>query len=198
MLSQQSVYTNEAGAFTLPAKSGEELAFSYIGYKTVRRLVTTGAHDIRIEMQALSFQLNELIVRPQHYSPYQIDSIQRRSIYKRSLARQRSSVFSPISFIAERFSKNSKHIFNFQRSYGFWEDQRFIDSRYTPELVNELTGLSADSLAYFMNANPMPTDYARTATDLELKMWIRTNYKQWKKNPVIPDIKADSTISNNR
>lgn len=196
LLTQQSVYTNESGSFTIPAKSGEELGFSYIGYKSAQRLVTTGAQNIHIEMSALSFKLNELIVRPQHYSPYQIDSIERRATYKRSLARRKSSALSPFSFVAEKFSKSSRHIFNFQRSYNYWEDQRFIDSRYTPELVSELTGLTGDSLAHFMNTNPMDTEYARAATDLELKMWIRTHYKQWKKNPVMLLIKADSALLN--
>jgi hypothetical protein len=55
-------------------------------------------------------------------------------------------------------------------------------------LVAALTGLTGDTVGYFMNANPMPFDYARAATDLELKMWIRYNYKQWLKNPVIPSV----------
>ncbi|RYD59534.1 MAG: carboxypeptidase-like regulatory domain-containing protein [Sphingobacteriales bacterium] len=194
MLTQQAVYTSESGTFTVPAKVGDELAFTYIGYKSVQKLVTTGATSIRVEMSGLSFRLNEMVIRPHQYSPYQIDSIERRATYKRSLARQKSSVFSPVSFIAERFSKSSKAIFNFQRSYNYWEDQRYIDSKYTPELVSELTGLTADSLAYFMNAYPMDTEYARAASDLELKMWVRTNYKQWRKNPIIPNIKADSAL----
>jgi len=131
-------------------------------------------------MQLLSYQLKEYIVRPKNYTQYQIDSLQRHSTYQRTLARERTgSVMSPVTFIAERVSKRSKQIYNFKKQYYYWEDQRFIDSRYTSELVGALTNLTGDTLAYFMNAYPMPYDYARTATDLELKMWIRSNYRQW-------------------
>jgi hypothetical protein len=57
------------------------------------------------------------------------------------------------------------------------EQDQFVDSRYTPDLVNTLTNLDGDTLAYFMHQYPMPHDYARTATALELKMWIRYNFK---------------------
>ena len=145
-------------------------------------------------MEPLKVQLQDLIVRPYDYTPYQLDSLERRATHKRSLARQKSSPFSPFSFVAERLSKKSKRIFKFQESFAYWEDQRFIDTRYTPDLVYEMTGLDDDSLAHFMNATPMPYDFARTASDLELKMWIRSRFKQWRQNPSIPQISADSAL----
>jgi hypothetical protein len=45
-----------------------------------------------------------------------------------------------------------------------------------------------------MNAYPMDYDYARAATDLELKMWIRFHYREWKKNPVIPQIDSSKAV----
>lgn len=192
MLTQQQVYTNEQGYFSITAKAGEQLAFFYVGYKSAERLVMAGAKDIRIELQPLKVQLSELVVRPRDYTPYQIDSIERRATYKRALARRRASAMSPFSFVAEKFSKTAKQTYRFQKTYNYLEDQRFIDSKYTSDLVSELTGLEGDSLAFFMNAYPMPYDYARTASDLEIKMWIRTNYKKWKLHPIIPGISADS------
>lgn len=181
----QTVYSDVNGEFSIAAKSGQQIAFSYFGYKTVQKVVPPGINyaEVHVDMYPLSYHLREYTVRP-GTSPYQIDSADRRQTFSRALSRQRSSIMSPFSFVAERLSKNSKRIYRFQKSYEVWEDNRFIDSRYTPELVYALTGLQGDSLANFMNANPMPYDYARTATELELKMWIRFAYKQWMRNPV--------------
>ena len=181
----QTVYSNARGEFSIAAKNGAQIAFSYFGYKTVQKVAPPGINyaEVQVEMRPLNYQLKEYTVRP-GISPYQVDSAERRQTFSRALSRQRSSIMSPFSFLAERLSKNSKRIYRFQKSYEVWEDSRFIDSRYTPELVYALTGLQGDSLANFMNANPMPYDYARSATELELKMWIRFAYKQWMKNPV--------------
>jgi len=186
-----SVYTDEGGDFSISAQSGDKVVFYYIGYRTIERLMppVMGVSNQRIEMHTLSVMLNELVIRPKHYTQYQIDSFERHSTYQRALARQHAAVMSPVSFIAERLSKKSKQIFNFQKQYNYWEDQKFIDSRYTPEIVSQLTNLQGDTLAFFMNAYPVPYDYSRTATDLEFKMWIRDNYREWLKKPVYPNIK---------
>jgi hypothetical protein len=189
---QQSTYTNERGEFLVNASSGQTIAFSYVGYETSKKIMSaTGTSDVRIELLPLRVALNEVLVRP-NYTEYQLDSIHRRSTYQRTLARQRSSAMSPVSFIAERISKRSRQIVAFQKSYTTWEDIRFVDSRYTPELVQSITQLNGDSLANFMNAYPMPYDYARTATELEIQMWIRNNYKAWIKNPFIRNSSIDS------
>ena len=183
MITQQNAYTDADGNYTLTANKGDAIAFIYLGYKNTQRnmpaALSNGA-QLDVSIYKLSYTLDEFVLRPL-YTPYQIDSIQRRSTYSRALARQRSSAMSPVSFVAEKFNKNSKRIFRFQKSFYYWEDQKFIDTRYSTELVGDLTGLTGDSLAHFMNANPMPYDYARTASELEIKMWIRERFKLWRK-----------------
>lgn len=178
---QESTYTDEVGDFELPAAPGDKLAFAYIGYKTIQKTVPSagGVVTWRIDMTPLNYQLNEVLVRPK-YTQYQIDSIKRQSTYQRPLARVKGgSIMSPVSLLAEKLSRRSKQIERFQKDFRYFEKERFIDTRYTPELVQSLTDLSGDTLANFMNAYPMPYDYARAASDLELKMWIRTNFRDW-------------------
>ncbi len=189
-----SVYSDEAGQFHIVAQSGDKIGFSYIGYKTLQWTVPPGIGVIQtiIEMQPLSVQLDEFVVRIRNYTPYQLDSIERQDIYQRPLSRQKTrSVMSPFSFVGDRLSSRSKQVFRFQKDFNYWENQRFVDSRYTIDLVEVLTGLEGDSLALFMNSYPMPYDFARAATDLEIKMWIRTNYKDY----LIRQSQADSTQS---
>lgn len=194
---QQTVYTNQFGAFTISADEGQQLVFSMVGYKEQRKYITAELikNGIKVALPILSYELNEFILRPK-YTPYQLDSLRRRSTYKRTLAWQRTnSVMSPVSFIADRISKKSRSRLEFQRNFIKWEGEKFIDTRYTPELVSKLTGLTGDSLGHFMNAYPMEYDYARNATELELNMWVRYHYRLWMKKPVIPRIdSADKEV----
>ncbi len=180
---QQASLSTTSGAFSIYAKAGEVITFSYIGYDVVEYTITeeTKNKNIKINMHPLSYRLNEFILRP-NYTPYQLDSIEKQKIYTPALSRTHSSVMSPVSFIAERISGRSKQIFRFQKNLEQWENDRYIDTRYTPQLVQELTGLSGDTIGYFMNAYPMEHKFARAATELELKMWIKYNYRSWRKN----------------
>jgi hypothetical protein len=179
---QQSVYTEDDGHFVLPAQNGDQVAFTFIGYKTLQWKMPPSIGQVQqdFKMEVTSYMLKEYVVRTKNYTQYQIDSLQRKSTYQRTLAREKGgSIMSPVTFVAEKISHKSKQIEKFQKEFYYWEDQRFIDSRYTPDLVNALTNLTGDTLAHFMNTYPMPYDYARAASDLEVKMWIRTNFKEW-------------------
>ncbi|MEI8279809.1 MAG: hypothetical protein WCG87_08580 [Bacteroidota bacterium] len=193
---QVSVYTAENGEFSIAAQSGDLITFSFIGYAVVKQTMppTLGTERERIEMIPLNYELQEYIFRSK-LSKYQIDSMERKATYHLALGTQHASVMSPASFIAERLSKRSKQVFKFQKNFVKWEQQQYIDYRYTPEIVQKQTGLEGDTLAYFMNSYPLSVDFARAATDLELKMWIRNNYKAWIKKPESERMPiADTTI----
>ncbi|MCB0700010.1 MAG: carboxypeptidase-like regulatory domain-containing protein [Chitinophagales bacterium] len=177
-------YSNERGYFTIRAEAGEQIAFSFIGYKSkqITMPISVGTYNTEVKLEAVSYRLQEIILTPD-YTPYQRDSITRRQTYKTTLGTQHASPFnSPFSFVAEKVSRKSKRTFRFQKNFYTWEQQKFINTRYTPQLVEEMTGAEGDTIGYFMSANPMPYDYARAATELELKMWIRYHYRQWLKH----------------
>ncbi len=181
VITQEGTYTDESGRYSIRAKNGEQISASSLGYKTESFTITDGSNYLQrqITLTRLNYSMNEFIVRPK-YSPYQADSIQRYSTYERTLLRTRDgSVMSPVSWVAEKFSKKSKAMFRFQKDFARMENERFIDSHYSPEMVAQMTGLSGDTLAHFMNAYPMPYELARNAGELETKMWIRTNYREW-------------------
>lgn len=181
---QQVSYTNKDGYYKIYATAGDKVAFSFIGYKNkqYQMPVSVGDYTGDIALEPISYMLDEVILMPD-YTPYQIDSIENVKTYRPFLTRTKSSpIASPFSFVAEKFSRRSKQIFKFQKKFSQWEDERYVDTRYTPELVEKMTGLSGDSVGHFMNAYPMPYDYARAATELEMKMWIKYNYKAWMKH----------------
>ena len=182
--SQMAVYTDQRGFYSIIANPGDPIAFSYVGYRTVERpkplsvLIAT----MNVAMEHVDYQLSEYQFRPGHFTQYQTDSMERAKTYKIQLQRRPPSAFvSPVSALAEKFSKKAKRTYQFQKDFAAGETEKFIDTRYTPEVVTELTGLTGDSIGHFMYAYPMEYDFARNATDLEIKMWIRSNFKEWLK-----------------
>lgn len=178
-------FSDAEGRFTLAGASGDPVTFSAAGYATVTRKIPTALGTVpwRVELRLFNISLSEVLIRPR-MSGYAADSAERRAVYQRALARHRTTgvagaIFSPASFLAERISKKQRALFKFQKDFVRMEDEKFVDSRYSPDLTARLTGLTGDTLAQFIRENPMPLDYARAATELELKMWIRTQYRSW-------------------
>ncbi len=185
---QQATTTDENGFYTIAATQGDKIAFTYVGYKTIEKQkpVSVIIATQNISMEPGATTLREFVFKGDKRTKYQIDSAERMEVYHSPLSRKPPSPFnSPVSAIAELFNKKARMAYAFQKAYVGDEQNRFIDTRYTTKVVVQLTHLTGDSVASFMNTNPMPYDFARNASDLELKMWIRERYKEWIKNPVM-------------
>ena len=78
---------------------------------------------------------------------------------------------------ARKISGRDKREKKFLATYHQMQSEKVVAMRYNPKVVASVIGLKGDLAASFINQNPMPEDFARTATELELKMWIRDRYK---------------------
>ena len=185
--------SDQKGMFRLHVKYGDTLTVTLVSYEpvtfTVKETKQEFVRNIYLSPEAKmleTFEVNPL-------TPYQRDSLARRNLYNAPLSREWVSggraVFSPMTALAQQFSRKAKQRRRFQLNYHDWENQKFIESRYTPELVATVVPLRGDTLIAFINNYPIAADFARAATDLELKMWIRYNYLEWEKNPKV--IKLD-------
>jgi hypothetical protein len=111
---------------------------------------------------------------------YQQDSARRANIYQDVLEyEQQKSVMSPVTSVYQKFSKKHKNTRKFKNQIVNMELQNFIDSRYTKELVVTLTKMPEEEAQTFINAYPMEYQFARTASELEIKMWIKYNYQEY-------------------
>jgi len=181
------------GMYRLSFRPGDSVSVRMLGYQdVVLKIPATQKGDFfrNISLEPFTNMLSEVVVSG--LTPYQKDSIARRNLYGQALSREwvsgGAAVFHPMSFLAQKVSRKAKQRRNFQLNYTGWENQKFIDTRYSKEFVATVVPLSGDTLAYFMNAYPIPADFARAATELELKMWIKYNYLEWKKGPHIPAV----------
>jgi hypothetical protein len=84
-----------------------------------------------------------------------------------------------VSRFAEIVSGKRKHDKKFVKDFKQLQSEKYIALRYNPDVVARMTGLTGDTAAHFINANPMEEAFARQASELELKMWIRTRYRLW-------------------
>ena len=191
----QVVYSDAHGNYVIAAENGDEITYSCIGYRKEQRIKPKSVliATVNVDMEPVEYQLQEVRLQPGLLTRYQRDSIERKVTYKSVLERRPPSpVMSPVSAIADKFSKKSQRAYQFQKDFANSELQKFIDTRYTPALVSSVNNISGDTVAWFMYYHPMPYDFARAATNLELKMWVRDNFKKWHvKNPL-----ADTSDSN--
>ncbi len=178
---REGAFTDAKGNYSLLVVPGDYVVFSYVGYKNKGIQVHEGDQNQSIDITLIpkAVLLKDIVVK-KGMTKYQQDSLYRASMYDRAFKYQRqTSIMSPISAVQQTFSKKHKNMRKFKEQILTMEDQKFIDSRYTPELVHSLTGLQDDSLALFMRLYPMEFDFARAASELEIKMWIKYYFAEF-------------------
>ena len=181
--------SDQGGFYKITASRHDRIVFTFVGYKADTLIVgqTTGTQTANVVMEAEGKFLKGVEITSQ-YSPYQIDSIERRNQYGYILDNPNKPlaggstpegagiVFSPIT----RFSKKEKQKRQFKKNYEQMEQEKFIDSRFTPLLVSKVTGLSGDSLHLFMRDNYPDYNTMRSIGQTnDLIYWITDKYKGW-------------------
>lgn len=180
---------DDSGTFTIGAATGDLIEVHMAGYADTSFRVRSLSEQVHVRMKRSSVQLSEVTVRGM--TSYQKDSAARHDQYGKELDRRPTKpqfvmnggvgANGLISSVAEKMSKKYKRNKAFRATFEADEQQRYIDTKYTRQLVHDLTGLTGDDIPPFMNAYPMSYDFARAASDLEIKMWIRSNFKSYKK-----------------
>jgi hypothetical protein len=177
---KQMVSSGTDGKYTMSVNKGDTLKVSFIGYNTVEYEVpySIGLFDKNFYLLPSKNILHEIKITG--FTKYQKDSLERANLYSETLeTEQVSTIASPITSVYQQFSKKYKDLRKFQGQYHNYEQQKFIDTKYTYEIVAAITKLNGDDVAYFMNAYPMEYKFARLASDLEIKMWIKNNFKAY-------------------
>ncbi len=199
--SGRTATTDATGYFELKTAADHQLEFSRVGINTT--LITVKAPMFRaIQQILLKYDVGSLEgVSVSGMTDYQKDSIARYQLYQQDLERKRVrmgledsaspgkegfgvTINSPISSWMQYIAPKSKNRIRFQKNFAEWEKQKYIETVYTKERVAQLTGLHNDTLAWFINAYPMPFETARTAGAKEIDAWILANFEDWKKNPL--------------
>ncbi len=187
-------FSDLGGNYRISAKAHDVILFSFVGYypDSITVTISKGTVVRDIFLHARPRELSGVEVNA-GLTPYQVDSINRRRQFGEYLSIPKYKMvggagdngntpggfgisISPFTY----FSKDQRQKRKFDKLYAMAERQKFIDSRYTRELVSRITGLKGDSLAYFMNSHQPAYEFVRTASDMELIYWIKHDYNLYR------------------
>jgi CarboxypepD_reg-like domain len=183
---KQMLYTNSQGKYTIEAQKGDTIKVSFVGYFPTEYVVPnkSGNFTKNFFIFEKTKQLTEIKIDGR--TKYQKDSSARAQLFEKPLGQEQvATMESPVTSLYQQFSKKYKDLRKFQQQYRDDEQQKYIDTKYTYDNVAALTKLSGDDIAYFMNAYPMEYKFARLASEVEIKLWIISNYKMYKKEKLI-------------
>lgn len=183
-------YSDQGGFYRIAAGPRDMIVFTFVGYKSDSITVqqSSGTETRNVELQVEGKVLRSVEVTA-HYTPYQLDSIARRDQYGFILDKENKPLaggstpqgfgltFSPIT----RYSRREKQKREFKKNFEKAEHERYVDSRYTPVLVAQVTGLKGDSLLQFMSEVRPDYETMRMMRQEDLLYWITDKYRAWKK-----------------
>jgi hypothetical protein len=183
-------YSDKGGFYKITASQRDVIVFSFLGYKSDSIVVTqaSGTETRDISLTVETRQLRGVEIGTQ-YTPYQLDSLARRQQFGYILEKKdmplaggntpvgAGIVFSPFT----RYSRKEKQKREFKKIFARAEEERYIDSRYTPLFVSKVTTLKGDSLQQFMRDNYPEYEALRVMQQEDLIYWITDRYKAWKK-----------------
>ncbi|RQO31244.1 hypothetical protein DBR32_04545 [Taibaiella sp. KBW10] len=187
----QTLTGAQNGYFQIEAAPKDKIVFSRLGIKKktiiVSEAMLQGTQGIYVDFA--SDELEEVDVSG--LSTYQKDSMKRYELYKPTLTRKKDKLkvfVSPLgigfknifSSWMQYVAPKTKRKLKFKKTFARWEAEKYVESVYTTALVNDITGLSGEELAVFMNTYPMPATFAHESSDLERKSWIKANFEDWK------------------
>jgi len=193
MSNKKTVMSNANGRFKLEAKENQVLSFAAVGYNFDTVLVTSdllNKDTIFIQLHPLVRNLTDVtVVSRTKFSPYQLDSIQRRKQYFGTRSDHKLPTVSYANSgvgvglnLDKIYSKSEKQRMKFIDFYYDLEKQEYINYRFTPQLVSNLTGLKDEDLSMFMQQYRPTYQWLRAhPTDEDLMYYINEKLKDRKK-----------------
>ena len=179
------------GNYRIPAAPGDTLVFSSAGYLPDTVIVIASMLEDVYPVYLTPHLVSLPSVRVGERSNYQIDSLQRRNDYANVYNKKHPVKlwnekrpgdapglnFSPLGF----FSKTEKQKRRLKKRLATEEINYYIDSRFSPERVSRLTRLSGDSLRLFMTRYRPSYKFCRTASNMDMLLYINDKLLLFKK-----------------
>ena len=169
------ISTNDEGSFIIPASSGQLLEFKKAGYKTVRVRIPQGyvPSYFRIIMKKGIPELEPVYVTHSTRYDYTNDSLRFHELYKHELDFPKLSGFDMVAHPFSALSKKNREIWQFQDDYTEFEKEKYVDRTFNDAIVTKFTGLTGDSLRYFMRRYRPSYDQLRSMNDYTFFNFIK-------------------------
>jgi hypothetical protein len=174
--------TDSFGHYSIRLPFSDSIYFSYEGKPTVKFAVKDIGYTWEFDMslQVKTNMLPTVIVRPKSYT---MDSMENRRDYAKVFNFQKGDPLGvnmgpngvgmdPNSIIEMFAFKKNRRMLQFQHRLEEQEQDRYIDHRFTKNVVKKLTGLQAAALDTFMRVYRPTYAFAVVRNDLELYQYI--------------------------
>ncbi|HRP89534.1 MAG TPA: hypothetical protein PKX92_05800 [Edaphocola sp.] len=198
------VWTNKKGYFEIRTKLNNNIVISKESFQS--KNINIGSQQLQ-SSQIILLNLNENLLEEviiTGKTKYQIDSINRRELYKTPLSQPKEKaefvitptslmIANPISSWLQYLVPRTRKTFLFQKRFKQWEDEKYIATKYSLEKVAKITLLEGDALANFRNAYPLTIENARTINEIALEQWILNNFKEWQSKSSVEKLELIST-----
>lgn len=189
--------TNESGRFSIDAMPGDSLEFSMLSYYGKSLAVPTTSMFINVYLNRRIFGLQEVNVRAKDYRQ---DSMSIRNEYGKYFNYHKPGAIdilktlpsNPITALTYLVpSKARKRKEHFKEQLVYWEQEKFIDYRYNPELVERMTKLNGNDLDTFMHRYRPGYQFIMDASEYDLLLYIKQSYEQYKQEKANPAKKEE-------
>jgi hypothetical protein len=178
----QNIYTaldvssDKQGSFLIAASSGQLLEFKKDGYKTTRVRIPQGyvPSYFRIIMKKGITPITDALANRNNRYDYKSDSIRFHDIYKTEIDFPKLSGIDMVASPFSGLSKQNREIWKFQDDYEAFEKEKYVDKTFTEALVTKFTGLTGDSLRYFMRRYRPTYEQLKSMNDYSFYNFIKT------------------------
>jgi hypothetical protein len=188
--------SDEGGNYRIPAREGDLLTFSSVGFITDTLVVT----PVMLAGDCPVFLVTRIVALPSFQvgslSNYQLDSMARREEYKwiydhanaQRVEKERKGDGVGLSLdLFRNASREDRDREKLKKRILKEEEQHYIDYRYSREYISRLTHLKGDSLQKFMEEYRPSYDFARKAATVDILIFINDSYKQFRTLPPLPN-----------
>jgi hypothetical protein len=176
------VSSDKEGTFLIAASSGQLLEFRKEGYKTTHVRIPQGyvPSYFRIIMKKGFSPIKDEVVAHNNRYDYRSDSIRYHDLYKTELDFPKLSGIDMIASPFSALSKQNREIWQFQEDYEVFEKEKFVDKTFNEELVTKFTGLTGDSLHYFMRRYRPTYDQLKSMNDYTFYNFIKSEARHYR------------------
>jgi hypothetical protein len=174
--------TDSFGHYSIRLPFSDSIYFSYQGKPTVKFAVKDIGYTWEFDMslQIKTNMLPTVIVRPKSYLR---DSLENRQEYAKVFNFHKDNPLGvnvgpngvgmdPNSIIEMFAFRKNRRMLQFQHRLEEQEQDKYIDHRFTKNIVRKLTGLQAPAIDTFMRIYRPSYEFASVRNDLELYQYI--------------------------
>lgn len=182
--------SNESGRYYMEAIPGDTLEFSMLSYAPKLLIVPMLSSSQDVYLQKRMFELQGVNVQGKNYRN---DSMALRDEYGRYFNYHKPGAMdvlktlpaNPITALSYLVpSKVRKRKEQFHEQLLYWEKEKFIDYRYSPELVGKMTKLQSPELDSFMYKYRPGYQFLNSASDYDLMLYIKQSFETYQKQKV--------------